>query len=123
MRNLFFIIGLHLIILINTGCPTPCVEANFSFAVNSQFTPDFDSIKVGDTIYLTSTFSTTLTDLHSNTLVDYNNSTGIGSDIYISRFDSINNITSDAVLISAISQIKDAYIMIEMFPGQMVYNK
>ena len=97
MKKLFLIICLSLIILINSGCPTPCVEANFSFAVNSQFSPDLDSIKVGDTIYLTSAFSTTLTDLSTNTLVNYNNSSGISSDVYINRYDSIDNSSNDAV--------------------------
>lgn len=85
------------ITIINSGCHRSCVEANFSFSIDSQINPDIDSIKIGDTLYLTSSFSTTLTDLSSNKLVDYSNSTGIGSDIHVSKFEPADTSTKDAV--------------------------
>ncbi len=58
MKKLFIITTLTYVIVINIGCPTKsCIEANYSFAVQSQIIPDRDSISSGDTIYLISSFS------------------------------------------------------------------
>lgn len=79
MKNTIFCIGLFIIAIINSGCPKPCIEANYSFAVNSQISPDLDSVHLGDTIYLISSFPTKLTDQTTGTIIDYNNSNNIGS--------------------------------------------
>ena len=55
MKKIITGIGLCIITIINCGCPKSCIEANYSFAVNAQITPDTDSVQVGDTIFLTST--------------------------------------------------------------------
>jgi hypothetical protein len=62
MKNLVISLALMVIAIILSGCPKPCIEANYSFAVNSQIIPDLDSIKVGDTIFLFSSFPTSLKD-------------------------------------------------------------
>ena len=76
-------IGFLLILVINAGCPKPCIEANYSFNVNAQIGPDADSVRVGDTIFLTSNFSTKLRDVVSGDSINYSNSEGIGSDLSI----------------------------------------
>jgi hypothetical protein len=68
-----------MIILFNTGCPKSFVEANYSFAVNSQLSPDLDSAHVGDSIFLNSTFAVKLEDQITGAIVDYSNVTDIGS--------------------------------------------
>lgn len=83
MKNLMAYIGLMLVITINSGCPKPCVEANYSFAVNSQITPDIDSVHVGDSIFLNSSFTVKLTDQITGMVVDYSNSSDIGSTLGI----------------------------------------
>ncbi len=83
MRNVIKGIGLLAIVIINSGCPKPCIETNYSFAVNSQISPDIDSMKVGDTIYLNSSFPNRLTDQSTGMTIDYSNSTDIGSTLGI----------------------------------------
>ncbi|MEO7800628.1 MAG: hypothetical protein ABIR81_01440 [Ginsengibacter sp.] len=77
-----------IILIVNSGCPKPCIEANYSFAVTAQFTPDLDSVKVGDTIYLISTFPTALKDIPSGNMIKYKNSAEIGSNLFVYK---INN--------------------------------
>ena len=81
MKKIIIGLGLLIVIIINLGCPKSCIEANYSFAVNAQITPDIDSVHVGDTIYLTSTFPSRLNNLVTNDTVDYSNSTNIGSNV------------------------------------------
>ncbi len=89
--------GLLGVVILNSGCPKPCIDANYSFAVNLQITPDFDSIKVGDTVFLTSSFPTTLTDQASGQTFDYSKSTGIGNTLAVSKLPQGDTIAADAV--------------------------
>jgi hypothetical protein len=66
-----------MIILFNTGCPKSFVEANYSFAVNSQLSPDLDSAHVGDSIFLNSTFAVKLEDQITGAIVDYSSTLGV----------------------------------------------
>lgn len=75
--------GFLFILVINSGCPKPCIEANYSFNVNAQITPDTDSVHVGDTVFLISNFSSKLKDEMSGDSITYSNSDGIGSDLSI----------------------------------------
>ena len=79
MKKIVAGISLLIIVITNSGCPKPCIEANYSFAVNAQINPNIDSVHVGDTIFLTSTFSSKLKDLVSGDSINYSNSTAIGS--------------------------------------------
>lgn len=85
------------IILLNFGCPKPCIEANYSFAVTASFKPDMDSIKIGDTIYLTSSFNSQLEDLKTSATVDYSASSGIGNTLSIIQFSKSDTLGTDAV--------------------------
>ena len=97
MKKVFILIGLAYLIIINTGCPKSCIEANYSFAVNSQITPDKDSIHVGDTIFLTSLFPDKLTNQSNGAVIDYSNATDIGSALGVSQFFIGDTIATDAV--------------------------
>ncbi len=97
MKNAIKGIGLLAIAIINSGCPKPCVDANLSFSVNSQITPDYDSVHVGDTMYVVSSFSTKLVDQSSGQMIDYSNSTGIGSTLAVSNLPLGDTIGKDAV--------------------------
>lgn len=79
MKKIFVISGLAGIIIINSGCPKACIETDYTFSVSSQITPDSDSVHVGDTIFLTSSFPTKLTDQSSGVMIEYSNSTNVGS--------------------------------------------
>lgn len=97
MKKILAIIGLTYIIIINSGCPKPCVEATLTFNVNSQIVPDKDSIHIGDTLYLESTFPTNLIEQRSGKLMDYSNSEGIGSTLAVSSLPPNDTIAKDAV--------------------------
>ncbi len=97
MRNIIVYIGLLVFALVNSGCPKPCIEANYSFAINSQVTPDLDSVHIGDTIFLISTFPVNLTDLRTGVMVDYRNSTDIGSTLAVSKLPEGDTVAADAV--------------------------
>lgn len=97
MNKIFSAIILLIITIISSGCPKPCIEANYSFAVNSQIIPDLDSVHTGDTVYLTSTFPTKLTDQSTGKVVDYSNSTNIGSNIGLVKLVKGTSTITDAV--------------------------
>ncbi len=97
MKNVLASLGCLAVAIMNSGCPKPCVEANYSFSVNSQITPYKDSVHIGDTIYLVSSFSTKLTEQTTGRLMEYSNSTGIGSTLAISNLPTGDTITKDAV--------------------------
>lgn len=69
----------------------PCLTTAYNFAVTSEWTPQKEVYKLGDTIYLNSSFPKTLIDLTGNYNVDYSNSIGIGGDISIAYLDTITH--------------------------------
>jgi hypothetical protein len=88
--------------LMASGCnkdsSKPCAMLTpYSFNVTSEFSPQREVYSVGDTIYLTSTFPKTLTNLISNQQVDYSNSIGIIGGISFSNLDTINKMVQDAL--------------------------
>lgn len=97
MKKIFPIIGLTYVVIINSGCPKPCIEANLSFNVHSQIVPDKDSIQIGDTLYLESTFPTNIIDQRSGQLMDYSNSKGIGSTLTVIKLAPSDTTGKDAV--------------------------
>ena len=97
MKKIFVFVGLIYVFFINSGCPKPCIEANYSFAVNSQIKPDVDSVHIGDTIFLISSFSNKLTDQSTGKIVDYSNATDIGSALSVFKLIKGDTIATDAV--------------------------
>jgi hypothetical protein len=80
--------------LMASGCnkdsSKPCALVTpYSFNVTSEFTPQKEVYNVGDTIFLTSTFPKTLTNLISNQQVDYSNSVGISGSLGFGLLDSV----------------------------------
>ena len=55
------------------GCPGECVGPLYKFQTSLEITPSRDTIRVGDTIWLKSTFSKHLKDEHSGQMVDFRN--------------------------------------------------
>lgn len=67
------------------GCGKNCKDARYSFSMHESFSPEKDSISIGDTLWINSSHSTTFQDLQSYANVDFSNSQ-IGSNIRILRF-------------------------------------
>lgn len=74
----------------NKNGSKPCRNETYSFEVTSMFSLQKEIYNIGDTIYLTSTFSKKITDLISNQQVDYSNSLGVSGSISTSILDTVN---------------------------------
>lgn len=96
MKKILFYFMLSCAIAINTGCPKPCIDATYSFAIQSKITPDLDSVNIGDTIYLISSTPTTMKDIGSSIEVDYSKAT-IGNTLSIGELIIGNKLPRDAV--------------------------
>lgn len=98
MKNLLIIcIGITVITVL-CSCPgKACFEANYSFSVNASIKPDLDSINVGDTIYILSSFSSFLKDNNSGQEINYTNATNLVSNVGIGRIEIGNPMPIDAV--------------------------
>jgi hypothetical protein len=84
------------IILSSTGCGKNCKDAKYSFSMQESFFPENDSIAIGDTLWVSSSHSTTFRDLISNANVDFSNSQ-IGSSIRILNFPDTSKSVAGAV--------------------------
>ncbi|MHA6248090.1 hypothetical protein ACXYMU_09155 [Pontibacter sp. CAU 1760] len=64
-----------------TGCPNPCINGLplYNFQITAHFSPEQDSIQVGDTLYLVSEFEKRLRPNGSQDVVDYSNANINGS--------------------------------------------
>lgn len=100
-KKLFTVTILLIIILINSGCPKPCNEASLSFNITCSMVPDKDSVHIGDTVFITSSFSTMLVDQLSGQTINYNYGTDIGSTLSIGQL-----IKSDSVPVGAVNKFK-----------------
>lgn len=99
MKTLSTNLLLVLVALTMTGCPNPiCLNPNpvYSFAVTAHFTPEQDSLQVGDTLYLVSEFPSTMVPVGGQDDVVYTNSTGIGNTLGVLEL-AANKSTLDAV--------------------------
>jgi hypothetical protein len=74
----------------NKNGSQPCRDAQYSFTVTSEFSPQQEVYNIGDTIFFTSTFPKSLTNLISNQQVDYSNSLGIGGSIAFVYMDTVS---------------------------------
>ena len=112
MKNVKIITALFLIAIFNSGCPKPCIEANYSFAGTIQIFPDDSIIHTGDTLWLKSSFPTSLNDISSGELIDYSNATNIQSTLSIAKLVNGDTIPRRSVYnfdyVSEIGQIYNA---------------
>jgi hypothetical protein len=67
------------------SCGHPCVEAKYYFSMTEAFSPEKDSITVGDTLWITSSHSTIFLDSITRTNIDFSNS-HLGSPFEILNF-------------------------------------
>lgn len=89
------LLGVALTIIL-TSCPSPCIEAVYNFRVQVAITPALDSVKVGDTLFLKSSFPTTLFDYQTKIQVDYSNARAIGGTLGLSDLFKIDTLGSNS---------------------------
>ncbi|HEY2721435.1 MAG TPA: hypothetical protein VGI82_06910 [Chitinophagaceae bacterium] len=88
-RAVYF--GSLLLAILLSDCHKPCNLPNYSFLVNETFSPEKDSIHIGDTLWLTCTIPETLKDINSQNEIDFSQAEDLASDLVISdisKFDS-----------------------------------
>ncbi|HTJ47833.1 MAG TPA: hypothetical protein VL443_00155 [Cyclobacteriaceae bacterium] len=89
-----------IVMLVVTGCPSNCgssLDAKYSFSATSQFSPATDSIKFGDTLYLSSSIPFKLIDGNTKTEINYKDGSEIGSVLGIAELVKGENLPQDAV--------------------------
>ncbi len=81
------------------SCKRPCVEASYGFNMSEFFSPETDSIKVGDTLCVLSSHSTTFTDSSNRNVkqVNFSNSL-LSTNIGILQFPDTSTSVVGAVL-------------------------
>ncbi len=72
------------------GCHKPCNLPNYTFLVNDHFTPEKDSIQIGDTLWLTCAISKTLVDINSQEKVNFPDAQNLGTNLIISDISKFN---------------------------------
>ncbi|MBI5373710.1 MAG: hypothetical protein HZA79_16920 [Sphingobacteriales bacterium] len=81
-------------VLLSSGCnknnTKPCQSGGYVFSVTSAWSPEKQIYNIGDTLFLYSEFSKTLTDLINPSItIDYSNAVGIGGAAAIYELDTI----------------------------------
>jgi len=87
-RNFMSIASLLLCLALG-GCPDPgCLDTDpkYAFNITGAFTPDNDSVALGDTVYFVSAFPSTLTPVGTQDPVDYTNASKIGNVITVIEY-------------------------------------
>jgi len=79
------------------ACGKPCYEKNYVFNVYWTFVPISDSIKVGDTLWLTSTVYKPMTDTISKKQISYNNADDWGTTLIISDINKFTDSKRGAI--------------------------
>lgn len=97
MKKLLTLTLLGAIVFINSGCPKACIEANYTFIIHSHIAPDLDSVNVGDTIYLISSFPSILQDQNTSSQIDYSGAKAIGSTLAVGQLRPSDSLATDAV--------------------------
>lgn len=87
------LIGLYIIIISNSCGKNGlgCANTTYNFEIGVKAYPNRDSIRVGDTVWLEINVPTTLTDISSNTVVNYSGATNLGSAIGLIKLIGKNN--------------------------------
>ena len=91
------IVLVNLIIIASESCHKPCNEPNYSFKVNESFFPQKDSINVGDTIFVLSSFNKELTDTTTKKVIDFSNAENLGTVLIISDITKFRDIQRGAI--------------------------
>lgn len=80
-----------------TGCPGECISTTYSFQATALVSPQKEFLKVGDTLWVESSTSTTFHDASSGNDVDFSHAENVGSGLRISQLVADTNTLVDAV--------------------------
>jgi hypothetical protein len=72
------------IIQLFVGCHKPCNEPNYTFNVAEAFSPEVDSINIGDTLWLQSSVLKLQADTGTHKEIDFSSAENLGTNLIIS---------------------------------------
>ncbi len=72
------------------GCHKPCNEPDYHFSVTESFSPEKDSIKVGDTFFLMCIIHKMQMDISTKMVIDFSNLVSFGDHLVISDISKFN---------------------------------
>ena len=73
-----------------------CVEATYQFKMEESFSPEKDSIKIGDTIWLSATHTSIFIDATNNQEINFSNSS-LGANVRILQLPDNSSDVSGAI--------------------------
>jgi len=91
------IVLVSLIVLTSESCHKPCNEPNYSFMVDESFFPQKDSINVGDTIFILSSFNKELTDTTTKKAIKFSNAENLVTALIISDISKFRDTQRGAI--------------------------
>jgi hypothetical protein len=91
-----FCLLLLCIIIFIGGCTKPCHEPDHNFSVFESFTPEKDSMQIGDTLYLNWEILKMQMDKNTGTLINFSNLGNLGDHLIISDINKFYDVKRDA---------------------------
>ncbi|HEY8935542.1 MAG TPA: hypothetical protein VIM65_10000 [Cyclobacteriaceae bacterium] len=91
IRNTFLIV-VFILLMPFTSCDPP-EGPSYAFSVTASISPSRDTVSVGDTLYLESSFPTKLPDNRTGKIVDYSNSVDLSGSIGFADFNKFGTTT------------------------------
>lgn len=78
------------------GCTKPCHEPDYDFSVYESFSPEKDSMNVGDTLYLNWEILKMQKDKNTGTLINFSNLGNLGDNLVISDITKFHDAKREA---------------------------
>ena len=102
-----FLIYLTIIVILSS-CHKPCNQPNYSLAVTAFFSPEKDSVSVGDTLWLSCVIPKNMTDINSQSKINFSNAENLGGNLFVSDISAFTDqrwAVDSFLYFSAIGQI------------------
>lgn len=84
IKIIYNIIFPFTIFLVCIECHKPCNEPDYTFIGNDYFSPEKDSLHIGDTLWLISSINKELMDTNTKKVIDYSSAANLASAVIIS---------------------------------------
>jgi hypothetical protein len=79
-----------------SGCHKPCNEPDYNFSVFESFSPEKDSVNIGDTLYLNCEIPKMIRDNNTGQIINFSNLGNLGDNLVISDISKFSDAKRDA---------------------------
>jgi hypothetical protein len=83
-------------VVIMSCCNKPCSEPDYNFSVNESFSPEKDTMSVGDTLYLNWQIPKKETDVNTGNEINFSNLGNLGDHLILTDISKFNTTNRDA---------------------------